>query len=193
MNDITISLPKHLAIIILVVILVISFGGYTLYFHAQSKMGTKNRAYELLKEKQMHTEENYNELQKKFTGTNAEIKQINKDYEEALKKQQECKERLDTLQTNYDSLQQTNMLLQKNIETLQSKVGIKTSNTTSSNAVQPTNDAQATPSTTPVTETPSNNALTSDTTLTPAANTVTSETTPTPPTVDSGTSDTPKP
>ena len=148
MNDITISLPKHLAIIIAIVIIAITLGGYTLFFHSQSQAGSKEREFELLKEKQMHSEENYNDLQKKFYKSNDELKQINKDYEAALQKQQEYKEKSDMLQANFESLQQTNLLLQKSLNEAQSKLGIKSTlgNSTPSSTTSPSTSTSTTTS-----------------------------------------------
>lgn len=184
MNDITISLPKHLALIIIAVAIVITLGGYALFFIVQGKLNTKDRALESLKEKQINTEENYNELQKNFFGTNAEIKQINKDYEACLKKQLDCRSRYDALQTNYDNLQQTNLLLQQNVQGLQSKLGIKSQLPTEpvQSVPAPTEPVQSVPAPTePVQSAPAptssseNSAVSSSTTPSTELNTPTSD------------------
>jgi len=148
MNEIKISLPKHLVIIVVVVIFAITFGGYILFFQSQKRIVQKDREFEMLKEKQMHSEENYNELQKKFDGTSEELKQVNKDYEAILQKNQECKENNDALQTKYDNLIQSNEIIKKELQEAQTKLGIKPEASTQDNShpVQLLNPPPKTPS-----------------------------------------------
>ncbi len=118
------TVPKHIAMIILLVILAITVGGYALFYQSQKKIVQKDREYEILKEKAMHAEENYNDLKKKFDGATTQLTQVNKDYEVLLQKHQECKEKQEELQTKSDELQQTNDKLKKALVDAQTKLGI---------------------------------------------------------------------
>ncbi|MGD9592942.1 MAG: hypothetical protein AB7V32_10515 [Candidatus Berkiella sp.] len=127
-------LPKHIVMIIILVITSIMIGGYGLYYHSKREMAKKDREFELLKEKEMHATENYNDLKKKFDVASNDLAQINKDYEVLLQKHQECKSKQDELQTAKDQLTQTNEQLQKELNEAQVKLGISptTPNTTGS-------------------------------------------------------------
>ncbi|MBS0285900.1 MAG: hypothetical protein JSR17_00870 [Proteobacteria bacterium] len=108
-------LPKHIAIFIMVIILAIMAGGYGLYYNSKKLLTQKDREFSLLKEKEMHAEENYNDLKKKFDGCTTDLKQVNKDYEILLQKHQECKEKQEELQKQYDELLKSNDALKKEV------------------------------------------------------------------------------
>lgn len=101
-------LPKHIAMIIIVVIIAVMAGGYGLYYQSKKLIAQKDREYTLLKEKALHAQENFDDLKKKFDVSTNDLKQANKDYEVLLQKQQECKEKQDELQKQIDELKKSN-------------------------------------------------------------------------------------
>jgi len=117
-------LPKHMIMIIILMIIAMMAGGYGFYYHSKKQMAQKEREFEILKEKEMHATENYNDLKKKFDNASNELAKANKDYEVLVQKQQECKARQDELQAKKDELQQTNEQLQKDLSEAQIKLGI---------------------------------------------------------------------
>ncbi len=130
-------LPKHIVMVILVVMLAIMLGGYGLYYSSKKQMVQKEREYEIQKEKAMHAEENFNELKKKFDATANDLTSVNKDYEVLLQKHQECKEKQDELQTKKDELVQENGKLKEALTDAQIKLGITPNTVTSSENVHP--------------------------------------------------------
>ncbi len=96
--------PKSIGTMIIVVLFLITFGGYALYFHSQKKLNQKTHDYEMLEEKGKDLESNAVDMQKKVQTMAEEIKQVNKDYEIILQKNQECKEAHEELQIKYEAL-----------------------------------------------------------------------------------------
>lgn len=120
--------PKYLVMIIMLVLFGITVGGYVLYYQSHKRIVQKDREYELIKEKQMHAEENYNDLQKKYEGTTEELKQMQKDYDDVLQKHQECKAKLEELQTKYDNLLDHSQKIENDLNDAKIKLGITTPN-----------------------------------------------------------------
>jgi hypothetical protein len=117
-------LPKMVVMIIMLFIFAITVSGYALFYHAQKKLGDKDREFEIIKEKSIHAEEDYNDLKKKYDGTSEELKQVNKDYEVILQKHQECKEKQEELQAKFDEMQQSSEKMKKDLRDAQQKLGI---------------------------------------------------------------------
>ncbi|MBS0288825.1 MAG: hypothetical protein JSS07_02150 [Proteobacteria bacterium] len=116
--------PKHITLIVMLVIFIIMMLGYGLYFNAKTQIYSKDREYEILKEKAMHSQENYDELKNKYDGTSAELTQLNTDYQTLLQHQQECKEKQEDLQTKYEELILNHEKTKASLREAQVKLGI---------------------------------------------------------------------
>lgn len=119
MSDNKAPLPKLIKMIIYILTLAIAAGGYILFYQSQNRIAQREKEYEIIKEKNLHTDENLNELQKKYDETTDAMKQTKNEHESLKQKEQECKGNLTALQKKFDDLSLANQKLQTEMKELQ--------------------------------------------------------------------------
>lgn len=105
MSEIKLPFTQTVGIIIAAIILIVTLGGYVLFFKSQSRLNAQIKAAEELKQKYSQMDSTLNEMKTKNDNAYEDMKKVLDELQVSKTKYQDCQQKYDALESRCDALQ----------------------------------------------------------------------------------------